>query len=100
MRFSPVSSMFPRSPTTFTCLSPLGDSSLGGDHANDSGSEISSQFLSLASISSNGRWTSRSRRQRKERRQAAVRNVPRRMVEVSRHSQLEMTGEHLRRLQI
>src|SRR6188472_2217205 len=92
MHFSPVLFMFPRSRTTFTCLSPLGDSSLGGDHANDSGSVISSQFLSLASISSNGRSTSRSRRPRKDRRQAAARNVPQRtllaQIENPNHSEV------------
>src|SRR4029453_5157347 len=80
MLSSPVLSLFPRSRTTFICLSQLGDSSLGGDHASDSGSVISCQFLSRASMSSNGRWPSASPRLRKNRRQAAARNVPQRTL--------------------
>src|SRR4029453_14071926 len=80
MLSSPGLFIFPRSQTTFICLSPLGDSSLGGDRASDSKLVISCRFLWRASMSSNGRSTSRSRRRRKDRRQAAVRNVPRRTL--------------------
>src|SRR5438094_2822673 len=68
-----------RSPTTSMCLSLRGASSLADDRAKDLGSATTCRCLLRVLTSSNGRWTSRSR-PRKNRRQAAPRNVPQRRL--------------------
>src|ERR1051326_2206424 len=63
-------------------LSQRGASSLADDHANGFRLATICRFLSRVSMFSNDRWTSRSRRRRKDRSQAADRNVPQRRLEV------------------
>src|SRR5882724_1517184 len=80
MLSSPGLSMFPRSRTTFMCLSLRGASSLADDRAKDLGSATTCRCLLRVLTSLNGRWISRSRRPRKDRRQVAARNVPQRTL--------------------
>src|SRR6476619_4350204 len=66
----------------FYVFEPRGANSLADDHGKGLASATGFQFLSRASMSSNGRWTSRSRRPQQDRKQAAARNVPQRTLEV------------------
>ena len=64
------------------CFSPRGATDWQTTHARGLASATSCQFLSRASMFSNGRWTSRSHRPQNDPKQAGDRNVPQRTLEV------------------